>query len=260
MSHLDQPATGHVIREVSNEDVTSIDGIDGDRKKKLAVCQKHIEALKLDMKLIDVEQLFGGERLVVFYLSEDRVDFRELVKLLAGEFQTRIEMRQIGVRQEAAKIGGIGSCGRELCCSTWMTDFPSVTTGAARYQQLSINPQKISGQCGRLKCCLNFELDSYTEALQGFPSTKTRLKTKKGNAKFVKLDVFKNKMSYYYQENPSEIIDILVEDVKKIIALNKSGTVPEKIEDFSIMEEESLSFKNATELAIKLKLKVNPCY
>ena len=149
LSHLDQPATGHVIREVSNDDVVSIDGIDGDRKKKLAICQKHIEALNLDMKLIDVEQLFGGERLVVFYLSEDRVDFRELVKLLASEFQTRIEMRQIGVRDEAKLLADYGDCGKPVCCNSHLIQMPPVSMKMAKLQKATLDPTKISGRCGR---------------------------------------------------------------------------------------------------------------
>jgi len=142
-------------------------------------------------------------------------------------------MRQIGARQEAAKIGGIGSCGRELCCSTWMTEFPPVSTSAARYQQLSINPQKISGQCGRLKCCLNFELDGYTEGLQNFPSTKIRLKTKEGEAKFVKLDVFKQLMYYYNPiDSSAELLAMHIKSVQQLIELNKKGSIPETFSDF----------------------------
>ena len=142
-------------------------------------------------------------------------------------------MCQFGSRQEAAKIGGIGSCGRELCCSTWMTEFPPVSTAAARYQQLSINPQKISGQCGRLKCCLNFELDGYAEALKDFPSSKIRLKTKQGTAKFVKLDVFKRAMFYFNSDSQtSELIELNIEGVQEIIDLNKKGNIPESFDEF----------------------------
>ena len=176
------------------------------------------------MKLSDVEFQGDNSKATFFYTSEKRVDFRDLIRTYSAEFKVRIEMRQIGDRQEAAKIGGIGSCGRELCCSTWMTQFPSVSTGAARYQQLAINPQKISGQCGRLKCCLNFELDAYTEALKDFPSSKTKLKTKQGIAKFVKLDVFKGLMYYFNSDNPiQELIEISKDNVKQIIELNKKG-------------------------------------
>lgn len=235
-----------VYRKANDNDFVKLNEITEMETKVLKKAKKIVAELNMEMKLSDIEFQADSSKAIFYYTAEKRVDFRELIKIFSKNFKTRIEMRQIGVRQEAAKIGGIGSCGRELCCSTWMTDFPSVTTGAARYQQLSINPQKISGQCGRLKCCLNFELDSYTEALKKFPSTKTRLKTKKGNAKFLKLDVFKNQMSYYYQENPSEIIDLLIQDVNKIIDLNKKGKIPEKIEDFTVLEEELVGFKNAS--------------
>jgi len=221
---------------------SSVELEDPTLKKAKLIIKSH----KLEMKLIDIEYQGDRSKAIFYYTAEKRVDFRELIKEYSKTFAIRIEMKQIGVRQEAAMVGGIGSCGIELCCSTWMTEFPPVSTAAARYQQLAINPQKISGQCGRLKCCLNFELDSYTEALKKFPSTKTRLKTKKGNAKFLKLDVFKNQMSYYYQENPSEIIDLLIQDVNKIIDLNKKGKIPEKIEDFTVLEEELVGFKNAS--------------
>ncbi len=192
-----------------------------------------IEDFKLDMKLADVEFQADNSKATFFYTADKRVDFRELIREYSRQFGVRVEMCQFGPRQEAAKIGGIGSCGRELCCSTWMTEFPSVTTGAARYQQLSINPQKISGQCGRLKCCLNFELDAYVEAIKDFPSSKIRLKTKQGTAKFIKLDVFKNKMFYFNPENPtSELIEIDVEGVRELIYLNKKGKIPESFDEF----------------------------
>ena len=168
-----------------------------------------------------------------FYTSDKRVDFRELIREYSAQFRVKVEMRQIGARQEAAKIGGLGSCGRELCCSTWMTEFPAVSTAAARYQQLSINPQKISGQCGRLKCCLNFELDGYTEALKDFPSSTSQLKTKKGTAKFVKLDVFKRVMFYFNAEDPTaELLEIPTDGVMQIIDLNTKGEIPESFDQF----------------------------
>jgi cell fate regulator YaaT (PSP1 superfamily) len=157
-------------------------------------------------------------------------------------------MRQIGARQEAAKLGGIGSCGRELCCSTWMTEFPNVSTSAARYQQLSINPQKISGQCGRLKCCLNFELDGYTEALKEFPKSSKKIVTQEGEAKFVKLDVFKKVMYYFNVNNPtSELLELPVASVQKILELNKNGEIPENFDSYIKTQIESeVSFEDAT--------------
>ena len=212
----------------------------------LVKAKRIIEDSKLEMKLTDVEFQGDNSKATFYYTAEKRVDFRELIREYSRNFGVRVEMRQIGVRQEAAKIGGIGSCGRELCCSTWMTDFPSVSTNAARYQQLSINPQKISGQCGRLKCCLNFELDGYTEALKDFPSTKVQLKSKKGNAKFVKLDVFKGILFYFNMDNPGDLLEISIENVNKIIALNKKGEIPASFESFVIeIEQKEVSFEDA---------------
>jgi len=216
-------------------------------KKVLEKAKRIIKDYKLEMKLSDVEFQGDNSKATFYYTADKRVDFRELIREYSRQFGIRVEMRQIGVRQEAAKIGGIGSCGRELCCSTWMTEFPSVSTSAARYQQLSINPQKLSGQCGRLKCCLNFELDAYTEALEDFPSTKTKLKSKKGEAKFIKLDVFKRKMYYFYADVPGEMIEIGIEDVNSIIELNKQGKLPEKLEDYVVIEQQKeVAFQNAT--------------
>ena len=203
--------------------------------KILEKAKKLIEEFNLKMKLTDVELQGDKSKATFFYTADKRVDFRGLIKEYSTQFKIKVEMRQIGPRQEAAKIGGIGSCGRELCCSTWMTEFPSVSTGAARYQQLAINPQKISGQCGRLKCCLNFELDGYTEALKGFPSSKVKLKTKKGIAQFVKLDVFKGVMFYFNPDEPaSELLEITTEGAKKIITLNKKGEIPENFDQFRV--------------------------
>ena len=212
----------------------------------LVKAKRIIEDSKLEMKLTDVEFQGDNSKATFYYTAEKRVDFRELIREYSRNFGVRVEMRQIGVRQEAAKIGGIGSCGRELCCSTWMTDFPSVSTSAARYQQLSINPQKISGQCGRLKCCLNFELDGYTEALKGFPSTKVQLKSKKGIAKFVKLDVFKGVLFYFNMDTPGDLLELSIENTNKIIALNKKGEMPASFESFvTEIEQKEVSFEDA---------------
>ncbi|MDC3395128.1 regulatory iron-sulfur-containing complex subunit RicT [Flavobacteriales bacterium] len=212
----------------------------------LVKAKRIIEDHKLEMKLTDVEFQGDNSKATFYYTAEKRVDFRELIREYSRNFGVRVEMRQIGVRQEAAKIGGIGSCGRELCCSTWMTDFPSVSTNAARYQQLSINPQKISGQCGRLKCCLNFELDGYTEALKGFPTTKVQLKSKKGSAKFVKLDVFKGVLFYFNPDTPGDFLELTIDNVNKIIALNKKGEIPASFESFIVeVEQKEVSFEDA---------------
>ena len=168
-----------------------------------------------------------------YYTAEGRVDFRQLIKDMAEAFKVRIEMRQIGSRQEASRLGGIGSCGRELCCYTWLTDFRSVSTSAARYQQLSLNPQKLAGQCGKLKCCLNYELDMYIDAMKAFPKPDTRLKTEKGNAYHIKTDVFKNQMWYVYEgESNSGLIGLTPERVKEIFEMNKEGKKPAELKDF----------------------------
>lgn len=200
--------------------------------------------LNLDMKITDVEFQGDGGKVTFYYTAENRVDFRQLIKEYATTFRTKIDMKQIGFRQEAAKVGGIGSCGRELCCSTWLTDFRSVNTNAARYQQLSINPQKLAGQCGKLKCCLNYELDSYMDALNNFPSSNTTLDTEKGKAFCIKIDVFKRKMWFAYVENPVAWYDLDISEVKKIIASNKKGEKGKPLEELKTMAPEN-SIKNA---------------
>ncbi len=180
------------------------------------------KTLNLDMKLCEVEVQADGRKGTFFYTADHRVDFRELIRVFAGDFKMKIEMRQIGARQESGKVGGIGSCGRELCCSTWLTDFKSVNTTAARYQNLSINQTKLSGQCGRLKCCLNYELDTYMDALSVFPSHAESLETMSGIAHLQKKDIFKNLMWYSYHGNNKQY-PLSIERVKEIMALNKEG-------------------------------------
>src|SRR4030095_2602828 len=185
--------------------------------------------LNLEMKISEVEIQADGRKATFFYIADDRVDFRELIKIYAKEFRVKVEMRQIGARQEAAKVGGIGSCGRELCCSTWLTDFKSVNTTAARYQNLSINQSKLSGQCGRLKCCLNYELDTYLDALQFFPENAENLKVAKGIAFLVKKDIFKN-LLWYTLPDSNKQYPVTIDRVKKIQQLNAQGIIPEELE------------------------------
>lgn len=192
--------------------------------------------LNLDMKITDVEYQGDGAKITFYYTADNRVDFRELIREFAGTFRSKIDMKQIGFRQEAAKVGGIGSCGRELCCSTWLTDFRSVNTNAARYQQLSINPQKLAGQCGKLKCCLNYELDSYLDALSDFPPSSTTLETTNGKAFCIKIDVFKKKMWFAYVERAMAWYDLEVSDVKKMVALNKNGEKALPLEDIKVQD------------------------
>jgi hypothetical protein len=185
------------------------------------------------MKISQVEMQADGRKATFFYIADGRVDFRELIKVYASEFKVKVEMRQIGARQESAKVGGIGSCGRELCCSTWLTDFKSVTTTAARYQNLSINQSKLSGQCGRLKCCLNYELDTYLDALQFFPENCDMIQVAKGNAMLIKKDIFKNLMWYMLPDSNKQY-PVPIERVKKIKSLNQQGIIPEELEAVEI--------------------------
>lgn len=204
------------------------------RKKEDGVkleARKIAQRLGLEMKVTDVEYQGDSSKVTFYYTAENRVDFRQLIKDYAGAFRTKIDMKQIGFRQEAAKVGGIGSCGRELCCSTWLTDFRSVNTNVARYQQLSINPQKLAGQCGKLKCCLNYELDSYLDALSNFPSSSTILETEKGRAFCIKIDVFKKKMWFAYVDSSIAWYDFDIDLVKKLISKNKRGEKILPLED-----------------------------
>ncbi|PWK27389.1 PSP1-like protein [Arcicella aurantiaca] len=189
-----------------------------------------IKELKLNMKLSDVEFQSDNTKAIFYYSSDDRVDFRELIKTLAGEFKVRIEMKQISLRQEAARVGGIGVCGRELCCSTWLTDFKNVTTSAARYQNLSLNPVKLSGQCGRLKCCLNYELETYMDALKDIPTIEKPLQTLKGDAFLQKTDIFKRVMWFGYRGEESNWIPVSVDRVREILNMNESGQKPQTID------------------------------
>lgn len=193
--------------------------------------------LRLDMKLNDVQYQGDKTKAIFYYTAEDRVDFRELIKKMAEQFHIRVEMRQIGMRQESAKLGGIGSCGRELCCSSWMADFQSVSTTVAKVQQLSPNPQKLAGLCGKLKCCLNYEFDAYADAVKAFPDERTVLKTRKGDAIHQKSDVFKGLMWYAYVSDRANLMAIPIEQVKEIASQNKRNEFPEKLEDFAFMKE-----------------------
>lgn len=206
-----------------------------------------INDIKLNMKLSDVEFQADNTKATFYYSADDRVDFRELIKMLAGEFKIRVEMRQISLRQEAGRLGGIGSCGRELCCATWLSDFKSVSTTAARYQNLSLNPSKLSGQCGRLKCCLNYELETYMEALQEIPTVDKPLLTEKGEAKLQKTDIFRKIMWFGYDKE-SSWYPVDVSRVSEIIALNSKGIRPVSLqEDVLAVSEKNTSLNNDLE-------------
>lgn len=202
--------------------------------------------LRLQMKISDIEFQGDASKATFYYTAEERVDFRELIKVFAREFRTRIEMKQVGFRQEAARLGGIGSCGRELCCSTWLTDFRSVSTSAARYQQLSLNPQKLAGQCGKLKCCLNYELDTYMDALKDFPRTDLKLETEKGVAVCQKTDIFKRHMWYAYEGEWMNWHKITTDQANEIIDLNKKNKKVTSLEEYALDldEDTKTEFEN----------------
>ncbi|MGS2725633.1 PSP1 domain-containing protein [Psychroserpens sp. BH13MA-6] len=202
--------------------------------------------LNLKMKISDIEYQGDASKATFYYTAEERVDFRELIKVFAREFRTRIEMKQVGFRQEAARLGGIGSCGRELCCSTWLTDFRSVSTSAARYQQLSLNPLKLAGQCGKLKCCLNYELDAYLDALKAFPKTETRLYTEKGKAVCQKTDIFKGHMWYAYEGEWMNWHKLTTDQANEIIEKNKRKEKVASLEEYAseLIEDTKTEFEN----------------
>jgi cell fate regulator YaaT (PSP1 superfamily) len=229
----DDPEMKRVLRIATNRDI-DIWKQNKAREPEAVIRSRAIaRQLKLDMKISQVEMQADGRKATFFYIADGRVDFRELIKVYATEFRLKVEMRQIGARQEAGKVGGIGSCGRELCCSTWLTDFKSVNTAAARYQNLSINQTKLSGQCGRLKCCLNYELDTYLDALQHFPDNCDVIQVAKGNAFLVKKDIFKNLM-WYTLPDSSKQYPLSIERVQKIKTLNQQGIKPEELEPVDI--------------------------
>lgn len=204
--------------------------------------------LNLEMKISDVEFQGDGSKATFYYTASERVDFRQLIKDFAREFSIRIEMKQVGFRQEAARLGGVGSCGRELCCSTWLTDFRSVNTSAARYQQLSLNPQKLAGQCGKLKCCLNFELDTYLEALKGIPDVDSKIMTIKGLAVCQKIDIFKGQMWFAYVNNSANWYVLSAEQAKEIIEMNKRDEIAEELENYTLeVESDEKNFQSAVE-------------
>ena len=231
---LDSEDVKKVYRKASQKDI-DVWSRSRDREEEIKKRSRELAiALDLQMKISDVEFQGDASKATFYYTAEDRVDFRQLIKDMAKAFSIRIEMRQIGFRQEAARLGGIGSCGRELCCSTWLTDFRSVNTAAARYQQLSLNPQKLAGQCGKLKCCLNFELDAYLEALQQFPKSDVKLYTQKGTAVCQKTDIFKGHIWYAYEGEWMNWHKLTTVQANEIIALNEKKEKVVSLEEYAI--------------------------
>ena len=222
------PDMKKIIRRATDRDLDLLRQNKAREKEAVVRSRAISRQLKLDMKVSQVEIQADGRKATFYYIADDRVDFRELIKIFASEFRVKVEMRQIGARQEAGKVGGIGSCGRELCCSTWLTDFKSVNTTAARYQNLSINQSKLSGQCGRLKCCLNYELDTYLDALQQFPDNADTLQVAKGTALLIKKDIFKNLMWYVLPDSNKQY-PLTIDRVKEIKTLNQQNKVPDDL-------------------------------
>ncbi|MCX6293281.1 MAG: regulatory iron-sulfur-containing complex subunit RicT [Sphingobacteriales bacterium] len=228
------PEIKKILRRATEQDIQKMVETKAKEANMLIRSRAIARYLRLELKMAEVEIQADAKKATFFYIADDRVDFRELIKLYAAEFKVKVEMRQIGARQEAGKVGGIGSCGRELCCSTWLTDFKSVNTNAARYQNLSINQTKLSGQCGRLKCCLNFELDTYMDALQFFPNDADMLELAKGRAFLIKKDIFKNLM-WYTMSDSNKHYPLTIETVKRIKSQNKQGIRPEELETAEII-------------------------
>ncbi|MDA1345323.1 MAG: regulatory iron-sulfur-containing complex subunit RicT [Bacteroidetes bacterium] len=229
----DKTTLPSIIRLATDQDIDTWQTA-RDREPTVQVRARELALqLQLQMKLSDVEFQGDGKKATFYYTADQRVDFRQLIKDMAKAFNIRIEMRQIGLRQEASRLGGVGSCGRELCCSTWLTDFRSVSTAAARYQQLSLNPIKLSGQCGKLKCCLNFELDAYRSALKAFPRVETKLQTEKGVAICQKIDIFKGVLWYTYKGEWMNWHQLTVAAANEIIAKNKANEPVTCLEDYT---------------------------
>ncbi len=242
----------NILRVAKDNEVTLLDALRDKEPETMVRARAIARELKLNMKLADVEYQADGKKCTYYYIADGRVDFRELIKIYAKDFNVRVEMRQIGIRQEAALVGGIGVCGRELCCSTWLTDFKSVNTTIARYQQLSINQLKLSGQCGRLKCCLNYELDTYVDALQVFPKA-DRLQAAKSDWTLSKTDVFKKKM-YYQDRLTYQIVALDLDAVREIQRLNREGVKPDNFTNYVKQIEEKKEYvDNVGDLSLTLK-------
>ncbi len=235
-----------IYRIANEKDIEKFDQAVARDLPTLYRTREMLNEMKLKMKLSDVEFQADNSKAIFYYTSDDRVDFRELIKKLASEFKIRVEMKQISLRQEAGRVGGIGVCGRELCCSTWLTEFKNVNTSAARYQNLSLNPVKLSGQCGRLKCCLNYELETYMDALKDIPTLENRIKTKKGDAILQKTDIFKKIMWFGYVGEESNWIAVPVSRVNEIVELNKTGFIPDSFEILENIPEKTEKSTPAT--------------
>jgi len=240
---VNEDALLHKVLRIANErDLEKLQEARDLERDTMVRARAIARTLGLEMKIGDVEYQGDKRKATFYYTADGRVDFRELIRHYAREFRIKIEMRQIGARQESARIGGLGSCGRELCCSTWLTDFKSVSTAAARYQNLAINQAKLSGMCGRLKCCLNYELDTYMEALEAFPDNADKLETEAGRAVLIKTDIFKRLMYYAYEKEHGrgKAYPLEIERVKEIKAMNKNGERPADLRVLQVISDESV--------------------
>ena len=234
----------NVLRIATDEDLERAKQAHAREHETMIKARELAKSLGLEMKIGDVEYQGDGSKAIFFYIADGRVDFRQLIKVYAETFRIRVEMKQIGARQEAGRIGGTGPCGRELCCSTWMINFTSVGTGAARLQNISPNPQKLDGMCAKLKCCLNFEQETYQRELKEFPSSHVVLKTQKGKGIYNKIDIFKKIVWYSYENDPSTIFSIPLERVKQIIKMNEQGKMPENLESFAVVNQKKMEENN----------------
>ena len=230
--------TQSIIRRANARDMEKLAEVRATQRQTMIDARVIARRNHVKMKVTDVEFRGDGKKLTLYYTADDRVDFRQVVRTFSHQFRVKVEMRQIGPRQETARLGGVGTCGRELCCSTWLSDFSAVNTAAARYQNLAINNAKLSGQCGRLKCCLNYELDTYMEALEAFPKKADKIKTGAGLAILIKTDIFKGIMFYTYKENRGLLYPIPVAKVHEMIAINKAGNLPADLQSMQLVEEE----------------------
>ncbi len=236
--HPEKIEVRRVYRKAKETDLEKYQEAKAKEQGTMIKARQIAESLKLNMKIGDVEYQGDGNKAIFYYIADERVDFRQLIKVFAETFRVRIEMKQIGARQEAGRIGGIGPCGRELCCSGWMTNFNSVSTSAARYQDISLNPQKLAGQCAKLKCCMNYELDSYMDAIKNFPSKEIQLETIDNTYYHFKTDVFKGIISYSTSQNfGANVVAITARRAKEVILLNKKGIKPDLLDDHADDEE-----------------------
>src|SRR4051812_27971865 len=217
---------GQILREMSADDANELTHLHAKERSEFDICRQHVQRVGLQMQLVDIEHLFGGERIVIYYLAEDRVDFRELVKGLAGEFQTRIEMRQIGVRDEAKLLADYGDCGKPLCCNTHLKEMPPVSMRMAKLQKATLDPTKISGRCGRLKCCLRYEYDTYEELVKDMPSIGSEILTAEGQGKVVGQEILARKLLVQYEGKGA-----LLADLNDIVTVVSRGKKPEKSDD-----------------------------